>query len=300
MIIETTHLQTLVAIAKAQSFSKAAEELHVTQSAISQNIKNLELKLGVKLLTRNGKKVLLTEEGQKLFLISREFLNKIDKTIHELIEDKDLMRGEIKVGTLVGIGKSWLSNRIIDFSSLNPDIKLTAMYHNTDQLLDEFENNELDCIIVSEDHCPAIGEKIQIFDEQLTLVYPDTKEFNFLANTKLTLEMLNNLPSIMFDNGDPLFFRWCKEIFGSIPKKINKRIVVNSHGTIMAAVHRGLGIAVLPTHVLYRSFYKDKVKTLGSKYEVFHNRYYFIAHKEVIPLRRIQSFINFLTQDRVS
>jgi DNA-binding transcriptional LysR family regulator len=61
-MIETSQLHTLVAVAKSRSFSKAAEELNVTQSAISQSIKNLETRIDVKLFKRTGKKVVLTPE----------------------------------------------------------------------------------------------------------------------------------------------------------------------------------------------------------------------------------------------
>ena len=76
-MIETSQLQTLVAVTKAKSFSKAAEDLHVTQSAISQSIKNLEKKLEVKLFKRSGKKVVLTTEGEKLYTLANGFIAKL-------------------------------------------------------------------------------------------------------------------------------------------------------------------------------------------------------------------------------
>lgn len=76
-MIETSQLQTLVAVTKAKSFSKAAEDLHVTQSAISQSIKNLERKIDVKLFKRSGKKVVLTQEGEKLYGLAQNFLSQM-------------------------------------------------------------------------------------------------------------------------------------------------------------------------------------------------------------------------------
>ncbi len=108
-MIETSQLQTLVAVARAKSFSKAAEDLNVTQSAISQSIKNLENKIEVKLFKRSGKKVVLTPEGEKLFSLAAAFLTNLDDTLEEIQHDKDEMSGKVRIGTLIGVGKSWLA-----------------------------------------------------------------------------------------------------------------------------------------------------------------------------------------------
>ena len=108
-MLEISQLQTLVTVAKLQSFSKAADELHVTQSAISQSIKNLEKKVGVKIFKRSGKNVVLTPEGEKLYRLGASFLNQLDDTLEEICLDRDSMTGKVRIGTLTGIGKSWLA-----------------------------------------------------------------------------------------------------------------------------------------------------------------------------------------------
>ena len=91
-MIETSQLQTLVAISNENSYSLAAEKLGVTQSAISQSIKALEKKLSVKLIRKNGKKVLLTQEGEDLYRLSRKFLVDLDSTIQNISTSKSEMK----------------------------------------------------------------------------------------------------------------------------------------------------------------------------------------------------------------
>ncbi len=296
-MIETSHLQTLVAVAKAHSFSKAAEDLSVTQSAISQNIKSLENKVGVKLLSRNGRSISLTDEGERLYSLARDFLNKIDHAVNDIQESKDEMSGKIRIGTLMGIGKSWLSSRVIDFTKAHPQVVFQTKYTNADELVDMFENNELDVIIIDDQHMPSGSVvKKHIFNEFLTLVYPDSKEFPI--NKNIDLATLVSYPVILFDDKDPLFTRWTKEKFGSTAKKLNKRLVINSHGTMIQAVHQGLGLAVLPTHVLKRSYYKDKVMTLGKDFEVFSNKFHFVCSKDELKMKRVQAFLDFLSKEK--
>lgn len=295
MLLETSHLQTLLAVKKNGSFSKAAEELGVTQSAISQNIKSIENRLNVKLIQRTSKGVQLTEEGHKIYSLARDFINRIDSVVHSIQDDKDLMRGTIRIGTLMGIGKSWLTTRLLDFTTKYPDILFEAKYANPEELLDLFENNELDCLIISEQHLPSIGEKVHVFNEYLTLVMP--KDDKFKLDKNFDLETLVKFPIILYEKNDVLFQRWCREKFGTVPKKINKRMVINSHGTMIQAVAKGLGIAVLPGHVFKRSYYRDQVLNLGSHFEVFNQKYYYVFHSESEVFKRFKVFSDFLSKE---
>lgn len=296
MALEISQIQTLVAVAKTGSFSKAAEELRVTQSAISQSIKNLETKLNVSLFKRCGKKVLLTLEGEKLYVMCKKFLTRLEETIQEIQEDKNEMSGKIRMGTLMGIGKSWLGDQLMDFVESYPEITMTIHLAGPSQLVKEFDKFSLDCLLAPEGHIPNSGEKIHYCDEFITLVFPKKGTgsnghlFESLHSGKAPedISTLTNLPVIVFEQDDPLFLHWCRQIYGQRPSHINRRLIVNSHGKMLQAVSRGLGIAVLPTHVLKRSYYRKEVETLSGHYEVFHNRFYFVYHKESRDLLRMR------------
>ena len=88
-MLETSQLQTILAVSKTGSFSRAAENLHVTQSAISQSVKNIETKLGVQVFKRTGKKVLLTLEGEKLYLLAKDFMKRMEDTLDDIAYEKE-------------------------------------------------------------------------------------------------------------------------------------------------------------------------------------------------------------------
>jgi len=290
-MVETSQLQTLVAVAKAQSFSRAAEELGVTQSAISQSIKNLELRVGVKLFKRSGKQVALTSEGDKLYSFAQDFLGQLDETLSDIHIDKNSMSGKVRVGTLTGVGKSWLSPKLMEFSQEHPSLTVSVSLGFQDDLIKEFENYRLDILILPEEGLPNAGEKILLDEEIMTLVYP--KEFALKKN--IGIEELSELPAIFFGNEDHLFQKWCWEYFGEKPKKLNPRYIINSHGNMLQAVLMGLGIAVIPKHVLNRWYYKDKVLTLGKKADVSNGKFYLVYHKGSEELLRIRKTLELLT-----
>ncbi len=298
-MIETSQLQTLVAVSKARSFSKAAEELGVTQSAISQSIKNLESKLDIKIFKRSGKFVVLTSEGERLYQLGVQFISQMEETLDHLREERDEMRGKVRIGTLTGIGKTWLAREIVDYAKENPDLQLNVRMGHQEDLLSDFELNKLDILVMPEDDLPAIGEREFFLEEISTLVIPLEMKAIF-AKEKLTLARLQEMPTILFEQNDHLFMKWCRSKFNSVPKKLNVRFSVNSHGHMLQAVHMGLGIAVVPNHVLNRSYFKDKVLTLGDEYEVPSGKLFIVYHKESENLVRIKATIERLLSHRDS
>lgn len=296
-MIETSQLQTLVAVTKARSFSKAAEQLGVTQSAISQSIKNLESKLEIKIFKRSGKFIVPTAEGERLFSLGVQFLSSLEDTLNDLHGDKNEMRGKVRIGTLTGIGKTWLAREIVDYAKENPDLELTVKMGHQEDLLAEFDSNKLDILVMPEDDLPMHGEKEFFLEEKSTLVFPPAMKEEFFSK-KLTLSTLEVIPTILFEHDDHLFFKWCRSKFKSLPKKLNVRFSVNSHGHMLQAVYEGLGVAVVPNHVLNRSYFKDKVLTLGDEFEVPSGKLYIVYHKESENLLRVKNTINRLLSQR--
>jgi DNA-binding transcriptional LysR family regulator len=292
-MIETSQLQTLVAVTKAKSFSKAAEDLHVTQSAISQSIKNLERKIEVKLFKRSGKRVVLTQEGEKLYHLAQNFLSQMEETLDEITHDKTSMNGVIRIGTLTGIGKSWLAPEMLEFADLHKDLTISLNLGFQENLVREFENYRLDFLILPEESLPTLGEKQLIGEESSVLVFPDSEDFKITS--EITLEELSSYPTILFqDEGDGLYLKWCREKYGQIPKKINKKYIINSHGNMLQAVQKGLGVAVVPLHVLRRSYYKDKVGSLMD-FKVSNGKFFVVYHKDAHELTRVKATLERLT-----
>ena len=296
MLIETSQLQTLVAVAKAKSFSKAADELHVTQSAISQSIKNLEKKLSISLFKRSGKKVIMTHEGEKLYQMAQSFLSQMEETLEEIQHDKNTMGGIVRIGTLTGIGKSWLAPEMLQFCEEHKNVTISLNLGFQEDLIRDFENYRLDFLVLPEEGMPNVGEKKLIGEENSIFVFPDNDDFPITEN--MGPEELSSFPTVLFqEEGDGLYKKWFRERFGSIPKKINRKYIINSHGNMLQAVQKGLGVAVVPKHVLKRSYYKDKVNALKG-IEVSNGRFFVIYHKDAKDLLRIRMTLERLTNSR--
>jgi DNA-binding transcriptional LysR family regulator len=291
-MIESSMLQVLIALSHNENISKAAQELNVTQSAVSQALKNLEGKVGFPIITRQGKSVNLTENGMRLAKVAKQYFKRIEETIEQIHLENHDIKGKLHVGSLYGLGKTWLSSRMLDFLASYPELEVRLSMDFPETIIRKFDQHEIDCLILPEHLVPAFAEKLDLHQEFTTLVF--SEGHNISVNTELK-EILS-LPIIFYENNDPNFYRWCREKFGVVPRNIKPRLVVNSFGQMLQAVNEGLGVAVVPTHVLKRSNYKSKLKTVGKEFEVFSNKVSFAFHADEAQSYKIKELYKFLLE----
>ncbi len=294
MIIESSMLQVLIALSHNENISKAAEELNVTQSAVSQALKNLEARVGFPVVARTGKSVSLTENGQRLAKVAKQYFKRIEETIEQIHLENHEIKGRLHVGSLYGLGKTWLSSRMLDFLGSYPELEVRLSMDFPETIIKKFEQHEIDCLIMPEHLVPAFAEKRDLHSEYTTVVFPNSDKFPITSKTDL--KDLLGYPIIFYENNDPNFYRWCREKFGVVPRNVKPRLVVNSFGQMLQAVNEGLGIAVVPTHVLKRSHFKSKVKTVGKDFEVFSNKVSFAFHPDEAQSYKINELYKFLLE----
>lgn len=125
-------LRAFETAARQLNFSRAAEELYITHSAVSHQIKALEMHLGVKLFRRSGRAMLLTAEGQRLYGHVREAFTRLQKGVAEL--KPEARRGTLTVSVLPGFAARWLVPRLPGFYRRHPelDVNLRATTGLTD------------------------------------------------------------------------------------------------------------------------------------------------------------------------
>ena len=288
-MIETSMLQVLIALSHNETISKAAEELNVTQSAVSQALKNLEAKVGIPLVTRQGKAVKLTEDGHRLAKVAKTFTKKLQDTIEQIHLENNEIKGALRVGSLYGLGKTWLSNRMMSFIAEHPQLEVNLFMDFPDKIIKKFEDREIDCMIVPDYLIPAYAERWPLHAEHTTLVYPKSFELDARSDLKEILKY----PVVFYAPNDPNFYRWCREKFGSVPRNIKPRLIVNSFGQMLSAVNAGLGVAVVPTHVLKRN---QRSNIVVQDHAIFSNNVSFVCHADDVNSFKLKEFYGFLLE----
>lgn len=124
-------LQCFEAAARHQSFTRAAEELNLTQSAVSRQVRNLEDYLQLDLFERVKKRLILSEAGEKYAREVGDLLDRMEAATIRLMTQHD-SQGVLEVGTLPTFGSRWLIPRLEGFASSYPDIQLNLVTHTRD------------------------------------------------------------------------------------------------------------------------------------------------------------------------
>lgn len=136
------------AVAEYESFSKAAEELCVSQPAVSYSIKKLEEELNVKLFTRFNKGIILTEEGKKLKTYVENALSSIIAGYKSIAESEEDLSGEISIGVYSHIGSIILPECIKKFTNKYPNVRIFIFNSRSGEIKEMLRNGKLDMIIL--------------------------------------------------------------------------------------------------------------------------------------------------------
>lgn len=188
-------LEQFVALARTRNFTRAAEELHLSQPALSRAIQKLEDQLGQPLFERKPREVLLTDLGELLHERAREILQLVEDTFSELAEAG--RRGRIRLGAIPTIAPYFLPGVLSRFAELHPEVRVSVLEDTTEVLVKRCSLGEIDLAIVA---LPILARHLQVeslFDEELLLVLPAGHP---LAGVKkLTMEAVEPHPFVMLN-----------------------------------------------------------------------------------------------------
>ena len=181
-------------VAKNKHMTKASEELHISQPAISQSIKKLEEQLGGILFLRSNKGMQLTEEGKMFYEYVKGALTLINNAENEFTSFKNLSKGEIKIGCSTTLTKLILIDVLKKFHKEYPNININITNDLTSNLIKNLKIGKLDFVIFNESNVKENSLYLEKIKElkQGFIYNPD-----FYKDNVTNFEDLNNLPLIL-------------------------------------------------------------------------------------------------------
>lgn len=181
--------------AHLESFSDAAKKLFITQSAVSQAIKNLEEKLGSPLFCRKSRSIKLTQEGEILFKHIEQAYNFIKTAENKILEIQSLDQGEIRVGASDTVCKYQLIPYIEQFYREFPKIKINVVNRTSKQILETLKNGLIDFGIVT---LPVNEKNINVLPFTFVQdIFVACSKFSELKDSKISLRRLSEYPLLM-------------------------------------------------------------------------------------------------------
>lgn len=246
------HLETFAGAAELSSFTAAAHTLGLTQAAVSQRIHALELSLNVSLFQRQGGRVLLTDAGRRLHDYALRILALHREARAEITGQHQPIGGELNLAASSVPGEHLLPQLLMAFRERHPHIELRASVTDTRAVLREVEQGAVHVGLVGgKDDNPHLEYRGFASDE-MVLVVPAGHPWS--RRRRISLADLCKQPLILREAGSGS--RWCLEqALARVEMSLRSVHVVLELGSnegIKEAVLRGLGLAILSTHVVQK------------------------------------------------
>lgn len=247
MIHATLHqLKVFEATARHGSFTRAAEELYLTQPTVSIQVKQLTKAVGLPLFEQIGKRLYLTEAGQKLLSTCQEIFQGLDQFEMSVADLKGMKQGQLKLAVIT-TAKYFVPRILGPFCQRFPGIDISLKVTNHQHIQESMAANEDDLYIISQ--APQqLDLKIHPFLENPLIVLAPTG--HPLARKKnIPIEMLNDAPFIMREAGSGTR-KAVETLFEEKDIHVKVSLELGSNEAIKQAIAGGLGISVLSQHTI--------------------------------------------------
>jgi LysR family transcriptional regulator, transcription activator of glutamate synthase operon len=242
--MELRQLRYLDAVARHRSFTRAALDVHVAQSALSQQVGRLERELGVELLRRTTRRVEVTEAGELVLARARRALAEVDGVRADLDALQGLVRGTLRLGGLPPVGPVPPAALIADFSRTHPELAITVREDVAFTLLDQLRDGGLDLVMALVDPDALDGlEGARLRDEELVLITP--LDHPLARSKRVRVERLAGEALVAYGAGSALRDALHRLVPGA-------RVVAeaNELETVRELTARGLGMTLMPRSVV--------------------------------------------------
>ena len=233
-------LRIFVKVVQLQSVTKASEELHLTQPAVSIQLKNFQDQFEIPLTEVVGRKIFVTEFGQEIAQAAIQILDQVNTITHKTLAYKGQLFGKIKI-SIVSTGKYVMPYFLGPFLKNNPGVELDMDVTNKNKVLKSLQNNEVDFALVSILPESLKFDKIDLMQNKLFFVANNT----FVSKSTKTEFIFNETPLVFRENGSGT--RQAMERFitqNSI--EVQKKMELTSNEAVKQAIMAGLGCSIMP------------------------------------------------------
>ncbi|MBE5991607.1 MAG: LysR family transcriptional regulator [Paenibacillaceae bacterium] len=252
-------LEYFIVLAETLSYTKASQQLHITQPTLSKLVINLEHSIGSQLFIRNKREVKLTPTGKIFYHEIKKILHAYDSAVKKVKDMENGTTGVISIGLLGTALVHHFPKLIKRFHELHPTIKVNPMDYTYDYIMETLTSGQIDVAILPdiEIDCPPQFLKKTVFTDHMCVVLPQNHKFSELKSVSLT--MIKDEP---FIHMDPKYSRTDHNLIDNIYSQegysTNTVYEANSLINMMLMVDCQLGISILASHM--KQFANDTVR----------------------------------------
>lgn len=280
-------LRAFEAAARTESFSRAAEEIYVTPGAISHQIRALEQELGVMLFTRHGKRIAITEQGQRFAATIRKSLNDIAIAAEALAFNAKQKR--LTISALPSFASRWLAPRLWKFIDLHPDTEVVLQSSNH---LNDLEREPIDVgLRFGQGHYPGLVVEKLMDDFYYPVVSPTYRCGNLPTSPKELKQC-----SLLRMDTESSWLPWF-EAAGVDLLEPTGGLLIEDASMLLRSASDGLGIALTRHAIAIQEIASGQLIRLFDVVARCPLSYYFACTKEAMNKPQVQAFHRWLIDE---
>ena len=239
-------------VAKSGSLTKAAEELYISQPAVSRSIKQLELQLGVNLFTRTHRGMVLSAQGGKMIFAEVErALNLLEQAENRIAEVKNSATGTIRIGASDTIFEYFLADKIVEFHERFPAVKIELTADFTPETIAKLKADKCDVAFVNLPITADSEVKLHGNCMRLNDIFITSDKYAQQSGGVLPLSKLREYP-LIFMAENTVARRSLENFLSSVGVGLTPAIEVGSWDLMKRLVAKGMGIGVIPREYAMR------------------------------------------------
>lgn len=290
MNVTLRQLRVFESVARHLSYTRAAEELHLSQPAVSMQIRQLEDNVGLPLFERVGKKVYITEAGKEMYHYSRGVEQQLSEAETVLENLKGLRQGRL-VLAVASTANYFVPRLFAEFNKKYEAVSLSLDVTNREGLLAHLEANDADMIIMGLPPGEMDLEAEAFLDNPLVVIAPP--DHPLVGKRHIPMESLQNEPFIMREQGSGTRISM-ERVFEDEGIQLKTGMEMSSNEAIKQAVQAGLGLGVLSIHTLEVELMLKRLVVLDvDDFPIM--RHWYIVHRHGKRFSAIaQAFKNFV------
>ncbi len=286
-------LRIFAAVYRNRSFSKASEQLYISQPTISEHIKNLEKSLGCLLFDRLGRKIEPTSEADVIFPKALQLIEDLDRINDLVAKNSHQIKGKLYIGASTIPGNYMLPQLAADFRSQHPDVFFEIVIADTGKITEMLFNHEFFLAIVGARMEPKMLNYAPFLDDELVFAGAP----KYMANMTATNQKIYESPFLLREEGSGTR-KIMEEFLHKMQinlKKINIAAVLGSTDAIKQALKAGLGTSILSRRAIAEELNNGSLVEMKLGEEM--KRPFFLAsHKKRTLPAHYKAFYDFLLE----
>ena len=292
MAVRLELYRVFLEVAKQGNISAAAQNLFISQSAVSQSVKQLEEQLQVRLFSRSTRGVSLTSEGKLLLEYVSHALGLLQSGEEKIAASRQLLTGELIIGASDTVTKTYLLSRLEAFHKDYPDIRIRILNGTTSMVLDYLHAGQVDIAFASEAPDETVYSVRHCVDTHTIFVAaPDYLEFDKVY----TMEEIAALPLILLERKASSRV-YVERYFQDHGVQIHPEIEPGSHNLLISLARIGLGVACVTEEFSLSGLSRGVIVPLKTDFEIPPRAVTMCTLQGVTPTSAANRFMDFITE----